>query len=93
METSLLRSQAAHCQKLEKQMEQQTFTITSQRNEIEDLRRKLAKVDVNSSLIPPQQLNVKSYLAGVETNLSALQKENEALEEEIQKQNSPAVDK
>ena len=66
---------------IEKQLQSQMEIIQKQRQELEDLRSKLSKIDVNPL---PQQLNVKSYLAGVQTNLSNLDKENAELEQEIQ---------
>ena len=75
------QTQASDKKMIEKQLQSQMEIIQKQRQELEDLRSKLSKIDVNPL---PQQLNVKSYLAGVQTNLSNLDKENAELEQEIQ---------
>ena len=77
----MLKTQASDKKMIEKQRQSQMEIIQKQRQELEDLRSKLSKIDVNPL---PQQLNVKSYLAGVQTNLSNLDKENAELEQEIQ---------
>ena len=81
MELEMLKTQASDKKMIEKQLQSQMEIIQKQRQELEDLRSKLSKIDVNPL---PQQLNVKSYLAGVQTNLSNLDKENAELEQEIQ---------
>ena len=81
-EIKQLRASASASSIIEKECQRQRSLIDTQRKEIEDLQIKLAKIDVDSK-IPPQHLNVKTYLAGVKMNLTTLEKENEQLEEEI----------
>jgi len=81
-EIKQLRASASASAIIEKECQRQRSLIDTQRKEIEDLQIKLAKIDVDSK-IPPQHLNVKTYLAGVKMNLTTLEKENEQLEEEI----------
>ena len=81
-EIKLLRASASAASVIEKECQRQRSLIDTQRKEIEDLQIKLARID-SEAKVPPQHLNVKSYLAGVKMNLTTLEKENEQLEEEI----------
>ena len=81
-EIQLLQAQVSKTSLIEKECQRQRSLIDTQRKEIEDLQIRLAKIDAQAK-VPPQHLNVKSYLAGVKMNLNTLEKENEQLEEEI----------
>ena len=81
-EIKLLRASSSAASVIEKECQRQRSLIDTQRKEIEDLQTKMARIDVEAK-VPPQHLNVKTYLAGVKMNLNTLEKENEQLEEEI----------
>lgn len=81
LEVDSLRLQIKNQSFIEKQCRDQMLKIEKQNTEIEDLRSKLAKIDVNT--VPSQHINVQTYLAGVQTNLQNIDKENEKLIQDI----------
>ena len=57
--------------------------IEAQNSELEVLHEKFKANEESNKKITPQQLHVKSYLAGVQMNLTQLEKQNAQLEQEM----------
>ena len=82
VEIQLLRATNANLSKIEESNRHNQLLIDDQRVQIEDLKSKLSRLDVKDG-VTPQQLNVKSYLAGVKMNLNTLMNENEEIEHDL----------